>query len=448
MLTTRSARRLAMLMMFVCSALTGLPAAATTIDFDSLLPVPGDGTVNRGCTYSEDGFTLDNLNCGGGGDFKSIHPPNYRYSDSVSFFNNVQLGVTRLTKIGGGTFDLVSIDLDGLNGSATVVPPGGIFPYPSPALFTFIGTRLDATTVTESFTTDHNFPNRQTFTFSALFDSVTQVTWTQDNGYPRPSQQFDNIVVTATDVSSPPPHFLSYKVKTTKGSGSFTSQVVALTDQFDVPDQPSDFEITKPVGLYTPADKNGEGIFDEATHLEAYQIKPVQGEPKHLPRHVSVTNQFHDSASPLLLDTIKPDRLLVPTAKCIDEPIGTCPDPLPAPDSAIHQVDHYKCYTVKTSKGAPKFTPLLNVAVGDQFTDPAKKFDLKKPVHLCNPVKKGDEEIKNPNLHLLCYQAKGVEGEPKHKKRTDLHVSNQFGEERLDTIQEEELCVPSEKSLP
>ena len=63
------------------------------------------------------------------------------------------------------------------------------------AFFTFVGARPDGTTVTESFNTDHNFPNRQTFNFSALFDRVTQVTWMQDNGYPRPSQQFDNIVV-------------------------------------------------------------------------------------------------------------------------------------------------------------------------------------------------------------------------------------------------------------
>jgi len=165
------------------------------VDFERFLPQPGDGSVNRGCTYAEDGVTLANLNCGGGGDFKSIHPPNYRYSASVSFFNNVQLGITRLTLTSGGSFDLMSIDLDGLNGSATFIPPGGVLPYAQPALFVFIGTRPAGTTVTESFTSDHNFPHRQTHTFSALFDRVTQVTWMQDNGYPRPSQQFDNIVL-------------------------------------------------------------------------------------------------------------------------------------------------------------------------------------------------------------------------------------------------------------
>ncbi len=165
------------------------------VDFDGLAPHTAGSPANRGCTYSEDGVTLVNLNCGGGGAFNSIHPGNFRYSASVSFYNNVQLGVTRVTLTSGGSFALVSIDLDGLNGSATFVPPGGNFPYPQPALFTFIGTLPDGSTVTESFATDHQFPNRQTFAFSGLFDRVTQVVWAQDNGYPRPSQQFDNIVL-------------------------------------------------------------------------------------------------------------------------------------------------------------------------------------------------------------------------------------------------------------
>jgi len=67
--------------------------------------------VNRGCTYTEDGFTLDFASpCLPSGEFRSIHPPSFRFNDSVSFFNNSQLGITRLTKTGGGSFDLASID--------------------------------------------------------------------------------------------------------------------------------------------------------------------------------------------------------------------------------------------------------------------------------------------------------------------------------------------------
>jgi len=176
------------------------PGERTTIDFNGL-PTPSppsDGTVSRGCSYEEDGFTLDHLSscvAGSGSEFKSIHPSNYRFSASVSLFNNTQLGITRLRQKGGGSFAMVSIDLDGLNGSATFVPPGGLIPYPEPATFTFVGTRQDGTVVMSLFTTDHNFPGRQTHAFGAAFDRVAAVTWMQDNGYPRPSQQFDNIVV-------------------------------------------------------------------------------------------------------------------------------------------------------------------------------------------------------------------------------------------------------------
>lgn len=105
----------------------------------------------------------------------------------MSFYNNVQLGITRLTKTGGGTFDLVSIDLDALNDG----------PGYNPGSVTFIGTLPDATNVTQTFTMDSVFLDHQTFPFSELFDTVTQVTWQQTASYPDPGHQFDNIVVTA-----------------------------------------------------------------------------------------------------------------------------------------------------------------------------------------------------------------------------------------------------------
>lgn len=134
----------------------------------------------------------------------------------------------------------------------------------------------------------------------------------------------------------------------------------------------------------------------------------------------------------------------MPTAKSLTDPI----DP---PDSTSHNVDHYKCYTVKVNKAAPKFQPILGVPVVDQFNQP-KLFDLKKPTRLCTPVEKtfkGEvDPIKNPTTHLMCYQAtpaKTDPPQPKHEKVLGTHVNNQFGPERLDTIKEEEFCVPSEK---
>lgn len=58
---------------------------------------------------------------------------------------------------------------------------------------------------------------------------------------------------------------------------------------------------------------------------------------------------------------------------------------------------------------------------------------------------KEGEGIKNDAAHLTCYQAKPATGQPKHLKVLGIHVNNQFEPGRLDTIEEEELCVPSEK---
>jgi len=199
----RGVGRLALLMLIaVCSDPTGPHDRTTIIDFDDLPPPapPSDGTVPRGCSYSEDGFTLHNLSpsCTGGGEFKSIHsPPNpavpsyiNRFSSSVSLFNNAQLGVTRLTRANGGSFALVSIDLDALN----PVSSAGPFNVSLHQTITFVGTLQDLTTVSQSFTTDTVFPERQTFTFEPAFDGVIRVEWVQAGpAY----HQFDTIVVAA-----------------------------------------------------------------------------------------------------------------------------------------------------------------------------------------------------------------------------------------------------------
>jgi hypothetical protein len=47
----------------------------------------------------------------------------------------------------------------------------------------------------------------------------------------------------------------------------------------------------------------------------------------------------------------------------------------------------------------------------------------------------------------LCYQAKAAKGEPKHVAVQGIFVNNQFGPEQLDTVKEEDLCVPSIKQV-
>jgi hypothetical protein len=136
------------------------------------------------------------------------------------------------------------------------------------------------------------------------------------------------------------------------------------------------------------------------------------------------------------VDTRKPDLLFVPTAKSLTATPA-------APDLQTIGVNHYKCYRIKVSSGTPKFPKGLQASVEDQFTSPAKVFDLRKPRHLCTPVDKNGEGIKNPAAHLLCYTVKPASGQPKHQRQTGLFLANQFGSEQLNTIKEAEFCVPS-----
>ena len=148
-----------------------------------------------------------------------------------------------------------------------------------------------------------------------------------------------------------------------------------------------------------------------------------------------VTNQFGE----IILDTINPDRLLVPSLKDLDDPISD--DDVPDPFVA----DHFKCYSVEVTEGTENFEE-ISVSVWDQFEQPTV-LDVRKPRRLCNPVSKDDGVIGNPDNHLLCYKVTLARGELKFKKVRGIYVNNQFGPLQLDAKREKELCVPSVKDL-
>jgi hypothetical protein len=85
------------------------------------------------------------------------------------------------------------------------------------------------------------------------------------------------------------------------------------------------------------------------------------------------------------------------------------------------------------------------VSVVDQFQ--TRMYDVDKPRRLCVPVDKNGEGLVNAAAHLMCYKVKPASGEPKHTRVLgQIHTENQFGALRLDTVKEEELCVPAEKN--
>lgn len=254
-------------------------------------------------------------------------------------------------------------------------------------------------------------------------------------------------------------HFIFYKVKTTRNTPKFLKfGPVSLQDQFGL----ADYIVLKPAQLGLPADKNSEGIHDPVTHLEAYKLKRLS--EKFGPLDVHIVNQCTD----LTVHVKKPTTLLVPTHKDLAAAVS-------APTET--NVDHFLCYGVASLTKLPDG---IQVEVTDQFQ--SRRYDLKKITKLCAPVATsglpallaGPDEgepkpitpaiIQHPTNLLVCYTAKlaktsitqngcgpvrlGDKGtflakQPKHAKRIGMYVDNQFGPERLDSITQSELCIPS-----
>jgi hypothetical protein len=205
---------------------------------------------------------------------------------------------------------------------------------------------------------------------------------------------------------------------------------VQLSDQFES----ATVDLLKPYHVCTPTDVNDEGTIDEATHLMSYVIR--QQQPHVRRTAIRVTNFLEE----VRVDTLRPELLLVPTSKRLVLPAPAAPNP------ATHTVDHYKCYRVKVTPGTPKAAIDRKITIEDQFTV-RKIYSLKLPRHLCLPVDKNGEGIKNPDVHLLCYKGKRARGEINFVPRKGLFTNNQLGPLRMDALKEHEFCIPTRKSL-
>jgi len=95
---------------------------------------------------------------------------------------------------------------------------------------------------------------------------------------------------------------------------------------------------------------------------------------------------------------------------------------------------------VKAASGAPRFVPVPNVPLEDQFE--RVNVDVRKPLRLCVPVNKNGEDPgapANPNA-LLCYTTSN--DKLPFPQKTVL-VTNQFDSFTETLTQYDELCVPS-----
>jgi len=164
-------------------------ANALIIDFQLLKHNDTNKTAG-GFTYSENGYTLNNLSADPFYTF-GAQETFHRYPGSTALFNDARDGVTELVRSNGRSFDLQSIDLAELNGNIQPLD------HAAHTAVTFVGLFAGGGSISRVFTLDQNFvPNDlssfQTFSFNGFTD-LLKVSWMQQADY----HQFDNIVVTA-----------------------------------------------------------------------------------------------------------------------------------------------------------------------------------------------------------------------------------------------------------
>jgi hypothetical protein len=217
--------------------------------------------------------------------------------------------------------------------------------------------------------------------------------------------------------------FLCYDVKS---KGFREVEDVHVADRFN----DDRYDVEKSIGLCNPAGSTctSDTIIGPETHLTRYEIDDDDHDrgARRLPVSTCLGK--------VLIDTDDGDELLVPAAKSL----GSRPPPL---DPASVTLDHFRCYEAKLSSKS-KLPPSPQVRVHDQFTA-AKTFLVSGVTRLCVAADKNDEGLKHADDAFLCYKIKLPKGEPKHKKQKNVFTHDQFGGLRLETVAEDEVCLPA-----
>jgi len=227
--------------------------------------------------------------------------------------------------------------------------------------------------------------------------------------------------------------FVCYRTRTFSGAPRFTRiDDVPLTSGF----ASGGWDVIKRGPLCLPADVNGSGIVDAATHLQAYGVKPANhgAVPDD---HTVVTS---DLFGELTVVTNKADRLLVPSAMQATTP------PAP-PDPQTHAVDHYHCYRTRVPIDAPGLPADTFATVRDAFNQPTV-LQLRKTTRLCVAVSAAGAPIENPTGHLMCYKVRRAPQQAPYVRVLGLFVNNALEQTngvvaRLTTVREDELCMPA-----
>ncbi len=176
---------------------------------------------------------------------------------------------------------------------------------------------------------------------------------------------------------------------------------------------PLPYVVRAPRGLFVPADLDGGGIADAATHLLEYRanLNKCCAHAQAGLAFFKASNACGDVGS----FNTKPESVLIPVSKSLTGPVSP-------PGS--HDLDHFVCFKTRRQKPLPKGT---QVTVSDQFAID-KRYDLLKVTGLCLPADKSETPsdpstilsgpqrgalfpvapatIGNPDRGLICYKAR------------------------------------------
>ncbi len=237
----------------------------------------------------------------------------------------------------------------------------------------------------------------------------------------------------STPIVVPPlSHFTCYTSKETGDLprfGGIKDPGVNLVTRFGA----LDVDVKKnPPFLCAPTNDMGQDpdAPDSPEHLQAYKIKPprdIMGQG-----NFTVTDQFNSGG--LVIKVKKPVHLMVPSV--------ADPAVLPALPG-LFNTDNFECYNAATPNGSPRFEPVPNVTLEDQFG--ASVVDVKRPVRLCVPASRDGENpaAADHPLALMCYKTTRAAGETAFPKIYGVFVNNDLGALNLNLKKQAELCVPA-----
>jgi hypothetical protein len=230
---------------------------------------------------------------------------------------------------------------------------------------------------------------------------------------------------------SPPPinGFVCFRTRENREGPRFEATAVTLDDAFE---GNGPFQARRPKSLCLPAEIDGHTVVAADVALEGYDVRVDSGGPTPVKHDDLLVQTF---VGPMFIDTTKPDRLLIPTS--VD-----AGGPATAPVEASHDVDHYKCYRTKQSRGTPKYLPTAAWLHGTTELE-SKNYRVKPPKRFCTPVGMDGAAVKNPDGYLLCYSARRSKYDLKHDPVEGLHTANALATGLVDTRKEEEICVPA-----